>query len=125
YAERIGLDPHFTVQDRSDSEDLMGLVRNDRGLGSTGQRFPAKATCLAIYSRCVNSGATLADVLGSAFAWCAPWERELRALFAAYVEAKQAQNVLDFDDLLLYWAQMTGEGAFAEEIGARFDHILV
>ncbi|HZQ62201.1 MAG TPA: ATP-dependent helicase [Casimicrobiaceae bacterium] len=125
YAPRIGLDPQFTVQDRGDSEDLMGLVRNDLGLGSTAQRFPAKATCLAIYSRCVNSAAPLDEVLKSTFAWCAPWQEQLRALFAAYVEAKQSHNVLDFDDLLLYWAQMAGEGTFAQEIGARFDHVLV
>ena len=29
----------------------------------------------------------------------------------AYVEAKQRQNVLDYDDLLLYWAQMMAEPA--------------
>jgi secreted trypsin-like serine protease len=29
----------------------------------------------------------------------------LKELFAAYVEAKQKQNVLDYDDLMLYWAQ--------------------
>ena len=40
------------------------------------------------------------------FPWCAEWEAELRKLFGAYVEAKQKQNVLDYDDLLLYWAQM-------------------
>jgi DNA helicase-2/ATP-dependent DNA helicase PcrA len=46
-------------------------------------------------------------------------------LFAAYGVAKQAQNVLDYDDLLLYWAQMMQDDALAEEIGGRFDHILV
>ena len=50
---------------------------------------------------------------------------ELRELFAAYVEAKQAQNVLDYDDLLLYWAQMISDPILAEDIGARFDHVLV
>ena len=42
-----------------------------------------------------------------------------------YVEAKQHQNVLDYDDLLLYWAHMLAERAFADEIGARFDHVLI
>jgi len=46
-------------------------------------------------------------------------------LFAAYVEAKQAQNVLDYDDLLLYWAQTVAEPALADDIGGRFDHVLV
>jgi DNA helicase-2/ATP-dependent DNA helicase PcrA len=50
---------------------------------------------------------------------------ELRQLFGAYVEAKQKQNVLDYDDLLLYWAQMMVEGAVARDVADRFDHVLV
>ncbi|MGN6572687.1 MAG: ATP-dependent helicase, partial [Pseudolabrys sp.] len=61
----------------------------------------------------------------AAFPWCGGWEDELRALFAAYVEAKQRQNVLDYDDLLLYWAQAMAEPSIAAEIGGRFDHVLV
>jgi superfamily I DNA/RNA helicase len=49
----------------------------------------------------------------------------LRKLFGAYVEAKQKQNVLDYDDLLLYWAQMMVEGAVAQDVADRFDHVLV
>ncbi|MDP4345338.1 UvrD-helicase domain-containing protein, partial [Escherichia coli] len=40
-------------------------------------------------------------------------------------EAKQAQNVLDYDDLLLYWAQMVSDPEIADDVGGRFDHILV
>jgi DNA helicase-2/ATP-dependent DNA helicase PcrA len=50
---------------------------------------------------------------------------ELKTLFGAYVEAKQRQNVLDYDDLLLYWAQSMSEPSIAAEIGGRFDHVLV
>ena len=39
--------------------------------------------------------------------------------------AKQRQNVLDFDDLLLYWAEMMKAEEIAREIGGRFDHTLV
>ena len=49
----------------------------------------------------------------------------MRALFASYVEMKQRQNVLDYDDLLLYFAQMLTEPAIAAEVAARFDHLLV
>src|SRR4030095_14728383 len=38
---------------------------------------------------------------------------------------KQKQNVLDYDDLLLYWAQIVGEASLADDIGGRFDHVLV
>ncbi|MDI9846621.1 ATP-dependent helicase [Rhodoblastus sp. 17X3] len=125
YAPLIGLDPDFTIHDREDSADLLNLVRHDLGFSKTEKRFPTKATCLAIYSRAVNSELPLDEVLGKHFPWCAGWSDQLRAMFAAYVEAKQAQNILDYDDLLLYWAQMAAEPALAAEMSARFDHVLV
>jgi DNA helicase II / ATP-dependent DNA helicase PcrA len=125
YSERIGLDTAFTIHDREDSADLMNLIRHDQGFSKTERRFPAKGTCLAIYSRCVNAEKPLDQVLGQSFPWCAGWTAELKQLFAAYVEAKQAQKVLDYDDLLLYWAQLMSDSAFAKEIGSRFDHVLV
>jgi DNA helicase-2/ATP-dependent DNA helicase PcrA len=125
YAERIGLDRAFTIHDREDAADLMNLVRHELDLSRTESRFPAKGTCLAIYSRAVNAEAPLEEVLGKAFPWCANWAAELRKLFAAYVEAKQRQNVLDYDDLLLYFAHMLSVPGFAAELGARFDHVLV
>ena len=33
--------------------------------------------------------------------------------------------MLDYDDLLLYWAQMVREPALAARSAARFDHVLV
>ena len=125
YAEHIGLDRAFTIHDREDSADLMNLVRHDLGFSKAEERFPAKNTCLAIYSRAVNAELPLDEVLGANFPWCAGWETELKALFGAYVEAKQRQHVLDYDDLLLYWAQMMQVENIAHDVSSRFDHVLV
>jgi DNA helicase-2/ATP-dependent DNA helicase PcrA len=125
YAHAIGLDPSFTVLDRSDSADLMNLLRNDLGLSKKATRFPKKDTCLAIYSHTVNTCCELAATLRAVFPWCADWPDELRELFRAYVIAKQRNNVLDYDDLLLYWRQMMEEPALATEVRARFDHVLI
>ena len=125
YAEQIGIDPTFTIHDREDSADLMNLTRHELGLSKMESRFPTKGTCLAIYSRAVNAEMALDEVLHDHFPWCAGWVSQLGELFGAYVEAKQAQNVLDYDDLLLYWAQTASDPTLAEDIGARFDHVLV
>ncbi len=125
YSEHIGLDPAFTIHDREDSADLMNLVRHDHGLSKTERRFPTKGTCLAIYSRCVNAETPIEQVLEASFPWCSGWATELKELFAAYVEAKHRQNVLDYDDLLLYWAQTMSDPRLADDIGSRFDHVLV
>ena len=115
----------FTIHDREDSADLMNLIRHELGFSKTESRFPTKGTCLAIYSRCVNAELPIEEVLGATFPWCAAWAAELEALFAAYVEAKHRQNVLDYDDLLLYWAQAVSDPALADDIGGRFDHVMV
>jgi DNA helicase-2/ATP-dependent DNA helicase PcrA len=125
YAETIGLAPAFTIHDREDSADLMNLVRHDLGFSKTDKRFPTKGTCLAIYSRAVNGQQPLEEVLNFYFPWCEMWQAALQSLFASYVEIKQQQHVLDYDDLLLYWAHMMQETAIAEDIAARFDHVLV
>jgi len=125
YAEQIGLDPAFTIHDREDSADLMNLIRHQKGFSRTKERFPTKGTCLAIYSRCVNAEVSIEEALGSSFPWCSGWAAELKELFAAYVEAKQQQNVLDYDDLLLYWAQTMSDPTLASDIGGHFDHVLV
>jgi ATP-dependent DNA helicase UvrD/PcrA len=125
YAERLGLDPQFTILDREDSADLMNWARHEAGLDERKERFPTKGTCLAIYSRVVNARSELKATLGKWFPWVAGHEDALRALFASYVEMKQRQNVLDYDDLLIYFAQMLAEPAIAAEVAARFDHLLV
>lgn len=125
HAESIGLDPSFTVLDASDAADLIDLEREHLGLSERTRRFPRKSTCLAIYSHTVNSQKSLGETLATAFPWCDRWEKELRTLFAAYVEAKQRTNVLDYDDLLLYWAHLMGEPALAKRVAQRFDHVLV
>jgi DNA helicase-2/ATP-dependent DNA helicase PcrA len=125
YAPNLGLDPQFSIHDREDSADLMNIVRHDLGFHDAKSRFPAKGTCLAIYSRTVNAQAELAEILKDAFPWAAMWEPQLRQLFSRYVEVKQSQNVLDYDDLLLYWAMMVRDAVIAADLGSRFDHVLV
>jgi DNA helicase-2/ATP-dependent DNA helicase PcrA len=125
HAAQVGLSESFTILDRGDAEDLMGLVRHDLGYSATKQRFPMKGTCLAICSRVLNSRAGLRDVLDQHYPWCAGWEADLRRLFAAFAAEKHRQQVLDYDDLLQCWALMMGEPALARAVAARFDHVLV
>jgi DNA helicase-2/ATP-dependent DNA helicase PcrA len=125
HARSIGLDPAFSILDRGDSADLMDIVRDELGYSRTKSRFPKKATCLAIYSFVVNNQMTLLDALLQTFPWCAEWEQELNRLFSAYVQTKQTQAVLDYDDLLLYWARMMEIPEIARLVASRFDHVLV
>ena len=125
YGKAIGLAPEFSVHDRTDSEDLMNVVRTELGLAKTDKRFPKKGTCMAIYSRSVNAGQKLDEVLASAFPWCKQWEDELKRLFPAYVDRKEAGGILDYDDLLLYWRDLLADGHTGAAIRKMFDCVLV
>jgi DNA helicase-2/ATP-dependent DNA helicase PcrA len=125
HAVEIGLAPSFTVLDRGDAADRLDVLRHRLGFSRLPRRFPQKATCLAIYSRAVNAQEPLAATLAGAFPWCVEWAAELQQLFAAYVDAKQRAQVLDYDDLLLYWLHLVGEPQLAARVRARFDHVLV
>jgi len=120
HANTVGLDPSFTVLDRSDSADLLNVVRNDLGFARLPARFPRKDTCLAIYSHVVNTRGAIETTLKQVVPGDADWVEQLKALFLGYVEAKQTRALLDYDDLLLYWFYLDGE-----LIRRRFDHVLV
>ena len=125
YAHNLDLDPAFSILDRGDAADLMDVVRHELEFSRRSRRFPKKDTCLAIYSRCVNSKLPLEECLQVNYPWCGDWEKELKALFRAYVERKLATQSLDYDDLLLYWSHLVADAEFAAEIGSWFDHVLV
>jgi DNA helicase-2/ATP-dependent DNA helicase PcrA len=125
YAAVVGLEPSFSVLDRGDAADLLDFLRQELGLAKKEKRFPRKDACLAIYSHRVNSRQPLTRTLEESFPWCTDWTDELTQLYRRYVEVKHAQQLLDYDDLLLYWSILVQEPRLAREIGGRFAHVLI
>ena len=125
YGNLIGLHPDFTILDRSDSEDLINVARSKLNLSKTDNRFPLKATCLDIYSRCVNTQQSLEIVLKKYFPWCLEHQERLGELFNGYTETKEQQRVLDFDDLLLFWNALAENPDGAQMLRQQFQKVLV
>jgi len=125
HGRALGLRPDFTVMDRTDSADLMDLIRGDLGLGTTERRFPRKDTLADIYSRTVNAQTKLREVLETEFPWCAEELEGIRQIFEAYTDRKREHECLDYDDLLLYWHALARTPGGGERAASMFDHILV
>jgi DNA helicase-2/ATP-dependent DNA helicase PcrA len=125
HGRSIGLEPSFTILDRADAEDLMGMLRTELGLSKSDRRFPLKGTCMDIYSRCVNARESVEHAVEEHFPWCKEEAPDLRRLFEAYVDHKQERAVLDYDDLLLFWHGLLTEPRVARSIRVRFAHVLV
>lgn len=125
FGKSIGLNPAFTIHDRADSEDLLDVIRTEQGLAKADKRFPKKATCLAIYSRAVNSQTPLEELLAAHYPWCDDFAEQLKQLFKAYVDHKDVGCVLDYDDLLLFWQGILAHEATGQQIRGLFDCVLV
>jgi len=124
YGQAIGLPPNFTILDRGDAEDLLGTIRADLGLADAKNRFPSKSLCAEIYCRVVNSQQPLEDVLEEHFPAQRDHLLDLKALFKGYTARKDAEHLLDYDDLLLFWNVLLADPA-GEGLRKLFTHVLV
>jgi DNA helicase II / ATP-dependent DNA helicase PcrA len=125
HAESFSLPPQFTILDQSDATDLLDVLRPDHGLAESGQRAPRAATCADIYTRCVNTGRPVSEVVAGGFPWCVPFTSQLADLFRAYTARKRARHLVDFDDLLLLWQAALADQAAGPVLRAMFDAVLV
>jgi DNA helicase II / ATP-dependent DNA helicase PcrA len=125
HAESFSLPPQFTILDPGDTVDLLDVLRPDHGLADTGQRAPRAAACADIYTRCVNTGRPVSEVVTASFPWCAPFTSQLAGLFRAYTAGKRARNLLDFDDLLLLWQAALADPVAGPVLRGMFDAVLV
>ncbi len=125
HGRAIGLSPAFSVIDNADSADLMDLIRTDLGLAKPDKRFPRKDTLQAIYGRVVSSRLKLKQVLEDDFPAYQEYTEGIRQLFEAYATRKREQNMLDYDDLLLFWKALLDTPGVGDKVADLFDHVLV
>jgi DNA helicase-2/ATP-dependent DNA helicase PcrA len=124
YGNAVGLNDGFTVMDRTDTESLFGILRSEHGFGTSKTRFPRKETIAAIYSRVVSSLVPLPETVKERFPWCNDHVDEIATLFTDYTAAKREQNIIDYDDLILYWQALMDSPA-GDTVRGLFDHVLV
>ncbi|HLV26123.1 MAG TPA: ATP-dependent helicase [Gemmatimonadales bacterium] len=126
FGAQAGLPSDFTILDQGDSEDLMGLSRTELGFAEKKKKFPRKETLQRVYSRHVNTERSVNDILDEELPVFSEHAESFTRIFADYVERKASRNLVDYDDLLLYWATMLDAvPALAERIASLYDHILV
>jgi DNA helicase-2/ATP-dependent DNA helicase PcrA len=124
YGAAVGLQDGFTVIDQADAAALFGMLRTELGYSGSKQRFPKKETIAAVYSRTVNARTPLTETVEDRFPWVVDHVDALRELFRAYTARKKEHNVVDYDDLLLYWNALL-DSSTGGSVRKLFDHVLV
>jgi DNA helicase II / ATP-dependent DNA helicase PcrA len=126
YGPAAGLAKDFTIMDQGDSADLMQLARAQLGYAAKTKRFPKKETLQYVYSRHINTGVAVDDIVREEYAQFVDYLEDFSKIYADYTRRKQERNLVDYDDLLLFWALMLEASPdLRQKIGGMYDHILV
>ncbi len=126
FGPQAGLARDFSIMDQGDAEDLIQLARASLGFGKKEKRFPKKETLHYIYSRHLNTEQPVDELLEREFPQFVEFSRDVIRIFAEYTSRKAERNLVDYDDLLLFWALMLEQSTeIAERIAGLYDHILV
>lgn len=102
YAKSVNLDNGFTILDQSDSEDVINLIRSQLNLSQHKKRFPNKATLFKVLSLSVNTGRTIEKILEEEYPHFAEYTDKFLDINKIYKSYKLKNNLLDYDDLLVY-----------------------
>src|SRR6187549_1506133 len=106
YGRSIGIEPGFTILDRSDAEDLIALLRSQLGLNEKDKRFPRKGTIIEMISKSENTLLGLDEIILEEFSHFSDHSENLGRLQKAYQTAKRQKQLLDYDDLLVMLRQL-------------------
>ena len=126
FGPEAGLARDFSIMDQGDAEDLMQLARGNLGYGRQEKRFPKKESLHYIYSRHLNTERPVEEILEQEYPQFIEYTRDIVRIFAEYTSRKSERNLVDYDDLLLFWALMIEQSpSLADRITGLHDHVLV
>ncbi|MBI5376893.1 MAG: ATP-dependent helicase [Candidatus Schekmanbacteria bacterium] len=101
YVHLIGMNNNFTILDRGDNEDVIGIIRNKLGLSDKEKRFPKKNTIQNIISLSVNQCISINEAIKKDCPHFEEWTDEIVKLKDNYISYKKENNLVDYDDLLI------------------------
>ena len=126
YGAAAGLARDFTIMDQADSADLMQLSRSHLGYAQKSKRFPKKETLHYVYSRHINTGLSVDDIIRDDYPQFIEYLEDFGKIFGDYTRRKQERNLVDYDDLLLFWALiLESSPELGGKIAGLYDHVLV
>lgn len=126
YASHIGLDPAFGILDRTDSENLIGILRKEMQPATRQRSFPRKKTLANIFSRAVNKGRSIEEIIDNDYPHFESHLEIINRLQQTFKIRKQEHHFLDYDDLLIYLRRLLADyPAARERISASYQYIMV
>ncbi|MFO0981034.1 MAG: 3'-5' exonuclease [Planctomycetota bacterium] len=119
-ADKIGLDPGFTIYDADDQVEVIRTCLKERGLDPTHFRPEAMSAAIQSYKASALTPEQAIDAAGDFM------ERKFAEVYRLYFRALRDCNALDFDDLLYELKRLLTESPEARARWTmRFEHVLI
>ena len=126
HAEELGFNRSFTIQDREDAKGLVNACIAEAEIDVKATRFPKPDVVGDIGSLAINKQQTVRDVIEDRYPWFEPLAAQIEEVLTRYTARKQAQGLMDFDDLLVLWLKLLKEHEDVRELyQKRFQFVLV
>jgi ATP-dependent DNA helicase UvrD/PcrA len=126
HGRTLGLESSFTILDRGDAEDVVGLLRARMGLDKKDKRFPRKQTIIEMFSMAVNKSRPLRDLIDASYSHLAEHADDLVALEEAYRDYKTERQVVDYDDLLVKLHELLRDHeGVRTQLSERYRYVMV
>jgi len=126
YAKAAGVESNFTILDQGDSADIVNLIRSQDGFISKEKRFPKKDTLNKVYSLNVNTGIPVEQIIESDYPHFIPLLDKIIEVQHIFTDYKRKNNLLDYDDLLVYLRDFLHSGnAAAKNLLSTIKFVMV
>lgn len=126
HANLIDYSNDFTILDRSDSFDLVGLVREELGYSGKMVRFPRKETVGEIISKSINKTCSIEDIILSDFPHFSYLTPDIEKIAMYYSRMKREKNLMDYDDLLVNLLELlTAHPEVRDALSNRYRYIMI
>ena len=126
HAETLGFNRSFTIQDREDAKGLVNACVAEAEIDVKATRFPKPDVVGDIGSLAINKQQTVREVIEDRYPWFEPLSAQIEDVLTRYTARKQAQGLMDFDDLLVLWLKLLKEHEEVRELyQKRFQFVLV
>lgn len=126
HAERLGYKNTFTILDRSDMETIIHSLVPELHIPKGPTRFPKRSTLANILSKSANVELPIQDLMSKEYGQFLHFGSEITQLGKIYREYKTANQLMDYDDLILNLRKLLAEHDDVRAgLGRQYQYIMV
>ena len=126
HATKFGYPEQFTIIDTADAMEAINLLRSRLNVQKNVKRFPKKSTIYNIISTSVNKQKSIREVVEDEYSQFIQHLPSLQEIAVHYSDYKEANFVMDFDDLLVKTRDLVQNNTdLRQEIASKHRHVMV